>query len=265
VDIKHWHPLIKTPEFTGFAVGSGDIPVNAGHSVLKAWDPIARRMVWQVETPGISNGGTLSTAGGLVFQGLADGYLHAYSAQNGKDLWSFFAGVAVTGVPIVYSVDGREYLTITSGPLGGTTGAYGAISARWGWDARVHPRRVLTFALDADASLPTTPPRVQAVPLDAPEFHVDPVRAKLGENEYVHCTLCHGMAAVAGGIAPDLRASPVPLSREEFTHVVRDGALQARGMPRFEEMSDEQLEALRHYLRQKARSDLALQPQAMPH
>ncbi len=44
---------------------------------------------------------------------------------------------------------------------------------------------------------------------------------------------------------------------EEFTHVVRDGALQSRGMPRFAEMNDEQLEALRHYLRQKARADLA--------
>jgi quinohemoprotein ethanol dehydrogenase len=73
------------------------------------------------------------------------------------------------------------------------------------------------------------------------------------------------MAAVAGGIAPDLRASPVPLSMEEFTHVVRDGALQARGMPRFAEMSDQQLESLRHYLRQKARDDIAMQPQAAPH
>jgi quinohemoprotein ethanol dehydrogenase len=123
---------------------------------------------------------------------------------------------------------------------------------------------LLTFALDADARLPPTAPRRQAVPLDAPEFHVDSASAKLGEYEYVHCTLCHGMAAVAGGIAPDLRASPVPLSADEFAHVVRDGALQARGMPRFAEMSDEQLEALRHYLRQKARADLLMQRQVAP-
>ena len=186
-------------------------------------------------------------------------------ALDGKDLWSFFAGVAVTGVPIIYSVDGREYLTITAGPLGGTTGAYGAISARWGWDPRVHPRRLLTFALDAGGALPPTAPRMQAVPLDAPEFHLDAAAARLGESEYVHCTVCHGMAAVAGGIAPDLRASPVPLSREEFTHVVRDGALQARGMPSFAELSDQQLESLRHYLRQKARADIALQSQTEPH
>jgi quinohemoprotein ethanol dehydrogenase len=173
--------------------------------------------------------------------------------------------VAVTGVPIIYSVNGREFLTITSGPLGGTTGAYGAISARWGWDPRVHPRRLLTFALDADARLPPTPARAQAAPLAAPEFRVDAAKATLGESEYVHCTLCHGMAAVAGGIAPDLRASPVPLSMEEFTHVVRVGALQSRGMPQFAEMSDAQLESLRHYLRQKARADLAADSQAAPH
>lgn len=265
VDLKHFNPLPGTPEFTGFAAGNGDIPANAGHSVLKAWDPLAKHVVWQVETAGVSNGGTLATAGGLVIEGLADGYVHAYSARDGKDLWSFFAGVAVTGVPIAYSVDGREYLAITAGPLGGASGAYGAISARFGWDARVHPRRLLTFALDAAAKLPPTPPRMLVAPLDAPEFHIDAAKAKSGEHEYVHCTLCHGMAAVAGGDAPDLRASPVPLSTEQFAHVVRDGALQARGMPRFAEMSDEQLDSLRHYLRQKARADLAASATVGPH
>ncbi len=41
-----------------------------------------------------------------------------FGAATARDLWSFFAGVAITGVPIIYSVDGREYLTITAGPLG---------------------------------------------------------------------------------------------------------------------------------------------------
>ena len=91
--------------------------------------------------------------------GLADGYLHAYSARTGKDLWSFFCGVAVTGVPIAYRVGDNQYITITSGALGGASAAFGSISARWGWDPRTHPRRLLTFALDASAKLPPTPPR----------------------------------------------------------------------------------------------------------
>ena len=256
VDVKHFNPRMRTGDYTGLTVGSGDVPANAGHSVLKAWDPLAKRSVWQVETPGISNGGTLATGGDLVFQGLADGYLHAYSAKDGRDLWSFFAGVAATGVPITYSVDGKQYIAITAGPLGGSTAAFGSIAARWGWDPRIHPRRLLAFALDADAKLPPTPPRRYAVPLDDRGFVVDADKAKQGEHEYAHCTLCHGMGVVAGGIAPDLRASPVLLSPEAFAHVVRDGALSDRGMPRFAELNDAQLDALRHFVRQKARSDL---------
>jgi quinohemoprotein ethanol dehydrogenase len=258
VDAKPFHPQLGTPEFSGLSVGSGDVPTDAGRSVLKAWDPIAKRIVWQVETAGISNGGTLATGGNLVIQGLPDGYLHAYSAKDGRDLWSFFAGVAVTGVPITYSVDGRQYLTITAGPLGGTSGAFGAISARWGWDPRVHPRRLLTFELDASAALPPTPPRKPAVPLEAPEFKVDAAKAKAGERLYSNCTLCHGMSAVAGGIAPDLRASPVPLSAQAFAHVVREGALVSRGMPKFAEFSDQDLDSLRHFFRQRARESLTV-------
>jgi quinohemoprotein ethanol dehydrogenase len=259
VNLTDWKPRRNTPEYTGLALGAGDVPADAGRSVLKAWDPVAKRVVWQVETPGVSNGGTMATAGDLVFQGLADGYLHAYSARDGKDLWSFFAGVAVTGVPITYSVDGRQYVSITSGPLGGSTAGFGSISARWGWDPRVHPRRLLTFALDANAKLPPTPPPRPAAPLDAPEFTIDALKAKAGEGEFSQCVLCHGMGVVAGGIAPDLRASPVPLSMEAFVHIVRDGSLAARGMPRFAELSDEQLDSLRHFLRQKARADLQRQ------
>jgi quinohemoprotein ethanol dehydrogenase len=263
VDLKHFNPQVKTPEMTGLSLGDGsDVPADAGHSVLKAWDPVAKKVIWSVETPGISNGGTLATAGNLVFEGLADGYLHAYSAQDGADLWSFYAGVAVTGVPITYSVQGRQYVTITAGPLGGSTAGFGAISARWGWDPRVHPRRLLTFALDATAKLPPTPPRAPALPLAAPEFKVDASKVRLGAQTYSNCVLCHGMGVVGGGIAPDLRASPVPLSAEAFAHIVRDGSLVARGMPKFGELSDAQLDGMRHFLRQKARDSLVAKASA---
>jgi quinohemoprotein ethanol dehydrogenase len=253
VNLQHYEPRLRTGDYTGLTVGSGDVPADAGRSVLKAWDPLGKRVVWQVETPGVSNGGTLATGGDLVFQGLADGHFHAYSAKDGKDLWSFFAGVAVTGVPITYSVNGKQYVTLTAGPLGGSTAAFGSISARWGWDSRVHPRRLLTFALDTHTQLPPTPPRKLAVPLDSPDFQVDAGKARIGEYEYSRCTLCHGMGVVSGGIAPDLRASPVLLSAEAFTHVVRDGPLAPRGMPPFPELTDAQLEALRHFVRQEAR------------
>jgi quinohemoprotein ethanol dehydrogenase len=254
-----YEPRMRTTDYTGFpAGGGGGVPADAGRSVLKAWDPVARRVVWSVETPGVSNGGALASGGDLVFQGLADGHFHAYDAKDGKDLWSFFAGVAATGVPISYSVDGRQYIAVTAGPLGGSTAAFGPISARWGWDARVHPRRLLVFALDAKTPLPATPVRQPAVPLEGAEFRLDTAQVKKGEFEYEHCTLCHGMGVVAGGIAPDLRASPVMLSKEALVHVVREGSLAARGMPAFPELSDAQLEALQHHVRQKARADLEI-------
>jgi quinohemoprotein ethanol dehydrogenase len=57
---------------------------------------------------------------------------------------------------------------------------------------------------------------------------------------------------VAGGFAPDLRASPVPLNADAFKAIVHDGGLVARGMPPFPEFSEADLTGLRHYIRQRA-------------
>ncbi|HLZ99456.1 MAG TPA: PQQ-dependent dehydrogenase, methanol/ethanol family [Steroidobacteraceae bacterium] len=262
VDKNQWKPKLLTPEFAGFTPGDGDVPKDGGKSILKAWDPIAQKEVWSIETPGISEGGTLATAGNLVIQGRADGHLHAYSADHGKDLWSFDAGVAVTGVPITYSANGRQYVTITSGPLNGATAAFGSVSARWGWESRGHPRRLLTFTLDGKAHLPQSPAPSIPKPLAAPEFKLDPAMAEAGSREYSRCVLCHGTGLVAGGNAPDLRASPVPLSAAAFAAIVRDGTLVSRGMPQFAELSDAQLDSLRHFVRAKARESLGQAPDA---
>ncbi len=258
VDKAQWNPKPLTPEFAGFTPGVGDVPKDAGKSILKAWDPATQKEVWSIETPGISEGGTLATAGNLVIQGRADGYLHAYSADHGKDLWSFNAGVAVTGVPITYSANRRQYVTITSGPLNGSTAAYGSASARWGWASRA-PRRLLTFVLDGKARLPPSAGPTLAKPLAAPEFKIDAAKVEAGSHEFVRCLLCHGTAAIAGGNAPDLRASPVVLSSVGFAAIVRDGALVSRGMPQFAELSDAQLDSLRHYVRARARESLGEQ------
>jgi hypothetical protein len=96
----------------------------------------AQRVVWSVESPGMSDGGTLATAGNLVFQGRADSRVHAYSADQGRDLWSFDAGVAVTGVPITYSVQGastspsHQVRSMARPPPTGRVGALGLGIAR---------------------------------------------------------------------------------------------------------------------------------------
>jgi len=59
------------------------------------------------------------------------------------------------------------------------------------------------------------------VPLAAPNFKIDRAKANAGAHEYVRCQLCHGLAAVAGGDAPDLRASSVPLVPDAFSTIVK--------------------------------------------
>ena len=251
IDRARWTPIPHSAEFTGVAGGPQASSVS---SALIAWDPVRARKVWEVETPGPHNGGTLATAGDLVFQGQADGQLYAYAAGDGRRLWSFHAGTAVVGTPITFSVAGRQYVAILSGPLHGSIGGFGPLAAQFGWNAREHPRRLLAFALDAKASLPATPPPRRIEPIIAASFEIDPAAVALGGRQYTRCFLCHGPDAIAGGTAPDLRASAIALSREDFAAVVRDGSLESRGMPRFPELTDRELDALRHYIRDRARA-----------
>jgi quinohemoprotein ethanol dehydrogenase len=257
VDVNNWHPLPSSIQFTGFPTADGDPPADAGKSFLTAWDPVKQRAAWQQPTPGPHNGGTLATGGDLVFQGQADGYVNAYGASDGRRLWSFYAATAALGTPITFAIGKQQYVSILTGPLHGAPGGFGSMAAKFGWDARIHPRRLLTFVLDGKGKLPATPGPVFAKPLDGPEVNVDEALVKDGIQQWSRCQLCHGPGAVAGGTAPDLRASPVVLDPESFATVVK-GGLEPRGMPKFAELSDHELDALRNYIRYRAR--LATRP-----
>ena len=86
---------------------------------------------------------------------------------------------------------------------------------------------------------------------------VDEALVKDGIQEWSRCQLCHGPGAVAGGTAPDLRASTIPLNAALFSLTVRTG-IEAKGMPKFTELTDHELDALRNYIRYRAR--LATRP-----
>jgi quinohemoprotein ethanol dehydrogenase len=257
IDPKNWHPLPLSIQYAGFPSADGDPPADGGKSFLTAWDPVKQRAAWQQPTPGPHNGGTLATGGDLVFQGQADGYINAYDAAGGRKLWSFYAATAALGTPITFSIGKTQYVSILTGPLHGAPGGFGSMAARFGWDARIHPRRLLTFVLDGKAQLPPTPPPVFAKPLDGPEVNVDETLVKEGIQQWSRCQLCHGPGAVAGGTAPDLRASVIPLSSALFSLTVRTG-IEAKGMPKFSELNDRELDALRNYIRYRAR--LATRP-----
>jgi quinohemoprotein ethanol dehydrogenase len=218
---------------------------------------VKQRAVWQQPTPGPHNGGTLATAGDLVFQGQADGYINGYGASDGRRVWTFYAATAALGTPITFAVGKIQYVAILTGPLNGAPGGFGSMAAKFGWDARIHPRRLLAFVLDGTGKLPPTPPPTFAKPLDGPEMTVDDALVKDGIQEWSRCQLCHGPGAVAGGTAPDLRASTIPLNAAAFSLFVRTGS-EAKGMPKFTELNDHELDALRNYIRYRAR--LATRP-----
>ncbi|MGJ8669536.1 MAG: PQQ-dependent dehydrogenase, methanol/ethanol family [Oceanococcus sp.] len=230
----------------------GDVPSNAGSSALLAWNPQTQSRVWEVATPGLSNGGVITTRGGLVFQGRADGRFVANDAASGDELWSHAMGVGTQAPPMSFSVDGQQHVAVLAG-WGGSQMLMGSMSAQHGWVGRTHPRRLLVYNLDSNAQVPQSPAPSRPDVLEAPEFVVDDVKAEQGKERYFRqCSICHGTAAVAGGYAPDLRASGIPLSAPAFNAIVHDGALLSKGMPVFPELSPQELDALRHYIRQQA-------------
>ena len=225
---------------------------------LQAWDPVRQQQIWEIPAEGAWDAGTLTTASNLVFQGKANGHLRAFNALTGEQLWDENLGLGISAPPITYSVNGRQYLAILVGWGGAMSALGGQEMADYGWAYGDHTRRLLAFSLDGTRTVPVSaPPRVPT-PLATSDFIVDGATAESGELDYESiCSFCHGGAAIAAGMAPDLRASGVILSADTFEQVVRGGALASRGMPPFSDFSDAELNQMRHYIRQQAEIALA--------
>ena len=242
----------KLPQRYGLSTGldykGADVPPDAASGGLLAWDPVKQKKVWEKDFDGHYNGGVLTTAGGLVFHGNADGDLVAYAADTGEVLWSFPAQVGIVGAPISFKAGGKQYVALVAG-FGGSAGIVGAASRKFGWDAINQERRVLVFALDGKARLPA-PRKLAEAPFNAPDGLVkNPALFDKGDVLFAHtCFACHGLGAVGGGAAPDLRQSAVPSDATAFTQLLRGGALESAGMPKFADLSDAEIASLRHYI-----------------
>ena len=82
---------------------------------LKAIDPATGEIKWKFEHTSPTWSGVLSTAGGLVFSGDAEGNFIAFDAASGKPLWHFQMGGAVYAAPMAFAVDGKEFVAIAAG------------------------------------------------------------------------------------------------------------------------------------------------------
>src|SRR4029450_8199926 len=81
-----------------------------------AWDPVTQTERWRAPAGGARFGGTLTTAGNLVFQVVPDGRFIAYNAENGKILLEVQTETKTgMGPPITYLLDGKQYVSFMGG------------------------------------------------------------------------------------------------------------------------------------------------------
>ena len=198
-----------------------------GH--LLAWDPRRQQEVWRVEHQRAWNGGTLATAGNLVFQATGHATLEAFRASDGERLFTAPTGTGVIAPPISYRVDGEQYIAVMAGWGGGFALASADPPAET--VASGNAGRLLAYKLGGTAELPEPNARTRTLePIDA---SLD--RAQVEEGMQIFhsfCAVCHGPLAIGGGTIPDLRRA-APGVYDMLPQILIEGALSAKGMPSF--------------------------------
>jgi quinohemoprotein ethanol dehydrogenase len=216
------------------------LPITPG--MLLAWDPVKQSARWKVPYPSYWNGGVLSTAGGLVFEGTADGHFAAYGAEDGKKLWDMAVNTGVMAAPSTYTIGGKQYVSV----LAGWGGAFALIGGNPGPNKGT-PGRLLTFALDGKGVLPA-PPRPAAAPT-AMAVTADAKTVEAGSGLYAkYCVYCHGFGAIGGGAVQDLRYSSASVY-SSYPRIVLEGAYTQAGMPSFKQwLSNADVTAIRAFV-----------------
>jgi quinohemoprotein ethanol dehydrogenase len=208
---------------------------------LIAWDPARQKAVWTQDYASPWNGGTLATAGGLVFQGTADGRLAAYDAASGEKLWDAPLGGGVVAAPMTYEIDGKQYVSIAVG-WGGVFG-----ESHHSAD-HASPGTVYTFAIGGDSKFPDVA-RYKLGPLIS-GVKYDPKDAREGGGLYVsNCLFCHGVPGVDnGGNIPNLGYVDAELIANLATTVSSNKFVDV-GMPDFTgKLKPEDLEKIKAFI-----------------
>jgi quinohemoprotein ethanol dehydrogenase len=219
------------------AVESGESGVGLEGRLI-AWDPVSQAARWSVEEQIATNGGVLSTAGNLVFQGQGTGEFAAYAADSGKKVWSIKTGSAIESIPVTFSVKGEQYV-IT--PVGWGSGSRLFAPARTMiTNESAHgPVRLLAFKLGATANYTVPAVVIPPVP-EPPKLTASKETIHKGEVLYQKfvCDGCHSpdtdgsRAWVLDGAIPDLRYMPADVHRDWYG-IVLGGSHWDKGMPGF--------------------------------
>ncbi len=219
---------------------------------LIAWDPVKQEARWTVHHDNFWNAGVLATAGGLVFQGDAEGRLNAYDADNGKLLWSYEAGNGMIAGASSYSLDGQQYVAIMVGYGGAAPLAAQSLLP----DRPRLPGRLLVFKIGGTDQAPAYPKAPErSLNLAALSSTGDAAAGKV--TFHANCAVCHSLNA-SGHYLPNLRTTPMLMSPEALRAVVLGGALGDKGMVSFAKwLNQEDVENIRAYILSEARREQA--------
>jgi quinohemoprotein ethanol dehydrogenase len=219
------------------------LPPAQSRGFLRAWDPVHQRLAWEVQTATDWDGGVLSTAGGIVFQGDAAGHLNIYKAQDGAQITSIDLGTGVMAAPATYRVGGVQYVVVAAG-YGGNAVNYPLpeASAAYRYD---NEGRIIALKIGGGAV--PLPPALVDSPFPKPPAH-EGTRAQVARGEVLYnrfCVRCHELGR---GILPDLRRLTTE-KHQIFYDIVLNGLLVPSGMGRWDDvLSRADAEAIHAYI-----------------
>lgn len=229
--------------------GSRGDPKWTSRGELLAWDPLAQKARWRVKRALPWNGGVLSTAGNLVFQGTGEGTFDAFAADSGERLWSFNTHGSMLAAPTSVEIDGQQLILVATGNSGASPAAT-TVARYTSTPQSRSPSRLIAFKLGGTGSIaPTVVPEIPKPPLPRQPAGL----AKDGEVffENAWCSGCHGHDAESvGSSIPDLRMASAT-AHQQFAAIVL-GARRHKGMPSFPTLTSEQIKAIQAYVLNEA-------------
>ncbi|APG63805.1 alcohol dehydrogenase [Sphingorhabdus lutea] len=218
---------------------------------LVAFDTKANKVAWTVDYPAPWNGGTMTTAGNLVFQGTSTGEFNAYSADKGTLLWSFPVQSGVLAGAATYMVDGEQYIAF----LTGKGGAFPLVAGYGGGASMAVPNiaRLVVMKIGGTTKFPALPAVSEHV-WNPPAQEGKAADIAAGQAHFQrYCMTCHGSGAVGNAVLPDLRKSGTLADAETWKSIIIDGMLAQNGMVSFANvLSPAQADQIRQYVISRA-------------
>jgi alcohol dehydrogenase (cytochrome c) len=213
-------PYVKGRAYTGFTLTAKRAPGYDYVGEFTAFDPVTGQRKWTYKTPGghAMTASALATAGGVVFGGTADRQFFALDADNGSLLWETRLPGDVSGAPITFTMNGRQFVAITSGGRPGPTTSFGPLTGVHlsegtgvisvfalpaakpaATQSRRNGSQPVMFSTSGTAAAPEAP-AVAAAAASGTGLYTS-AQAQRGEQQFRQaCSTCHSIEDQAGAL-----------------------------------------------------------------